>query len=384
MSLSVAYGKRINHLTIANGSDEPKMLVCPYGEKIKIKNPFWDATPLLNRKLDQSAIKQECVVNTMRIGYIKDSTRLDALMKVVRPELAAVLNSSKHATYSQAVLFADLYVWYIVADDLLESLQYNCTNRELFFEYEKLLSKICFEGFGFEIGVSGRARDSDFPKTPEQTERIQCVIDGIKDILKRAATACFNNLQFLDLCNVIEQYIGTNAFESLQRTQQDSCLKYDKDLKRYGQMRGYSIGQGMSIELALILQGIYVPRHLRKTSIFQEAWNASLEFIWKANDLIGCAKDAKKNNPINSVNLIRKQRGLSQDEARRVYNKEVFEPAAARLRHAFDPRTLASRMKKELIANKHDQQIISNALKCLWHINWASFKWNMTVARYVP
>jgi hypothetical protein len=149
-------------------------------------------------------------------------------------------------------------------------------------------------------------------------------------------------------------------------------------------MRFESIGQAISFELALILQCIYVPRHLRNTVLFKDAWNAGVDLIWKANDLIGCAKDNKVGNPVNSVNLLAMQRDQSLSEARNAYNVEVYEPAVQRFRRALNPETLAEKMHAQLIVHPHEQQVMRKALDCISHICWASLKWNRTVARYKP
>lgn len=305
-------------------------------------------------------------------------------MRITRPGLAGILNCSQHASASDAVLFGDFYIWYVMADDLLEMFQRGCTSWSLFDEYERLLSTLCFDGFGFSIGVPGKTCESPFPMTAEHRQQLGEIVAGLKDVMKRSASACSNNLQYLDLCIAVEKYVGANAFESLERTQVNAILHRDNGLVRYGQMRRESIGQAISFEVAFILRGIHVPRHLRNTTIFQNAWSTGIEFVWKANDLIGCARDAENNNPINAVNLFKAQRQLSDEEAQRMYSTEIYEPAVNRLRNALDPNTRSEKMRKEHIHDSREQAILEASLDCIAHICWASFNWNLTVARYVP
>jgi hypothetical protein len=363
---------------------EPPFLKCPYGEELFIKNPFWDMIPILNHALDETRIEKKCRVYAKRHGYGHTVKGLNSIMRATRPGLAGILNCHQLSSFDQAVLFGDLYIWYVVVDDLLEFIQRGCKSWDTFYEYDRLLAKICFEGFGFHIGTPGHALDSKIPITPHEVQGVQQVIAGLKDIMRRTATFCTSDLQYLDLCKAIECYVGGNAFESLQRTPEFAILPEDGDLRRYGQMRPGSVGQAISYEMALILRNIYVPRHLRNTDIFRESWNAGIDFIWKANDLIGYPKDIKKGNPINSVNILRLQRNISTDDARTIYNRQVYEPAVERLRRALDSETLLDRMRSELITDCHEQKVIRDAMECIASICWASFQWNMTVKRYVP
>jgi hypothetical protein len=327
-------------------------------------------------------VEARCLEFIRRHTLCATPAATERLLSATRPGLAGLLNCAPGACQEHVQIFADIYVWYVAVDDFLEPMQQEHCQWDDFVHYDWFLARMAFDSFGFSIRAPGQlSRHPTVQGNKSRLSQARRLCGALREILSRVAPFCVCDLQYLDLCRAIEGYTGANAFESLQYSDWAVTSK-EEGLMRYSEMRGESIGQAISMELALIFNRVYVPRHIRNTAAFKRLWDRGTEFVWKANDLIGSAKDWAAHCATNAVCLLGRKCGHSLAQAQRAYTADVLLPAVRRFREVLEPHALEGAMRAELITAEEERRILFLARRWIAHICWASYAWNCTVQRY--
>lgn len=361
----------------------------PWKDIFVTPNPFQELDSPFCSAFSEDEIDKHCRRFLDMYGYIGSSAKADKLMEKTRPGLAGILNCTDTSPREHVELFGDIFVWFVLCDDLLESFQPTHTQWSEFRRFEAHLARLAFDAFGFQVRSSFRKTPLSAPSEGESKnmkvslDKIDVLVAGLRDVLERAAELCICDLQYLNFCLAIEAFIGANAFEGLQRGNRN-IIAGENNFRRYDQMRYESVGQCMSMELALILRGINVPRHVRNTLFFRKLFETGTELVWKANDLIGSMKDWLEGQPINGVCILARQRNISLRDAQIEYRDEIYLPAANKFRQLLNSTHAETAIQHEILDTPEEREIALSVLKTVGHICRASVLWNLEVGRYVP